>query len=50
MKQESNKQKAMEGTDGGLHPAVDGQSQGKARQGQYHTSDDIKDVSYVIYT
>ena len=29
MEQESNRQKTMEGTDGGLHPAVDGQSQGE---------------------
>ena len=27
--QESNRQKTMEGTDGGLHPAVDGQSLGE---------------------
>ena len=27
--QESNRQKAMEDTDGGLHPAVDGQSLGE---------------------
>ena len=26
MKQESNRQRTMEGIDGGLHPAVDGQS------------------------
>ena len=26
MKQESNRQKTMEDIDGGLHPAVDGQS------------------------
>ena len=25
MKQESNRQRTMEGIDGGLHPAVDGQ-------------------------
>ena len=29
MKQESNRQKTMEDIDGGLHPAVDGQSLGK---------------------
>ena len=29
MKQESNRQRTMEGTDGGLHPAVDGQSLGE---------------------
>ena len=29
MKQESNRQKTMEDIDGGLHPAVDGQSQGE---------------------
>ena len=29
MKQESNRQKAMEDIDGGLHPAVDGQSLGE---------------------
>ena len=28
MKQESNRQRTMEDTDGGLHPAVDGQSVG----------------------
>ena len=27
LQQESNRQKTMEDTDGGLHPAVDGQSQ-----------------------
>ena len=26
LEQEGNRQKTMEGTDGGLHPAVDGQS------------------------
>ena len=29
LEQESNRQKTMEGTDGGLHPAVDGQSLGE---------------------
>ena len=29
MKQKSNRQKTMEDTDGGLHPAVDGQSLGE---------------------
>ena len=29
MKQESNRQKTIEDIDGGLHPAVDGQSQGE---------------------
>ena len=29
LKQESNRQKTMEGIDGGLHPAVDGQSLGE---------------------
>ena len=29
MKQESNRQRTMEGIDGGLHPAVDGQSLGE---------------------
>ena len=29
LEQESNSQKAMENTDGGLHPAVDGQSLGE---------------------
>ena len=29
MDQESNRQKTMEGTDEGLHPAVDGQSLGE---------------------
>ena len=29
MKQESNRQRTMEDTDGGLHLAVDGQSLGK---------------------
>ena len=29
VKQESNRQRTMEGTDGGLHPAVDGQSLGE---------------------
>ena len=29
LEQESNRQKAMEDTDGGLHPAVDGQSLGE---------------------
>ena len=29
LKQESNRQKAMEDIDGGLHPAVDGQSLGE---------------------
>ena len=29
MNQESNRQKAMEDIDGGLHPAVDGQSLGE---------------------
>ena len=30
LEQESNRQKATEDTDGGLHPAVDGQSLGEA--------------------
>ena len=29
LEQESNRQKTMEDTDGGLHPAVDGQSLGE---------------------
>ena len=29
MKQESNRQRTMEGIDGGPHPAVDGQSLGE---------------------
>ena len=29
LEQESNRQMTMEGIDGGLHPAVDGQSLGK---------------------
>ena len=29
LEQESNRQKVMEGIDGGLHPAVDGQSLGE---------------------
>ena len=29
VEQESNRQKTMEGIDGGLHPAVDGQSLGE---------------------
>ena len=29
LEQESNRQRTMEGTDGGLHPAVDGQSLGE---------------------
>ena len=29
MKQESNRQRTMEGIDGGLHPAVDGRSLGE---------------------
>ena len=29
LRQESNRQKTMEDTDGGLHPAVDGQSLGE---------------------
>ena len=29
MKQESNRQRTMEDTDGGLHPTVDGQSPGE---------------------
>ena len=29
LEQESNRQRAMEGTEGGLHPAVDGQSLGE---------------------
>ena len=29
LEQESNRQKAMEDSDGGLHPAVDGQSLGE---------------------
>ena len=29
LEQESNRQKTMEGIDGGLHPAVDGQSLGE---------------------
>ena len=29
MKQESNRQRTMEGTDGGLHPAVNGQGLGE---------------------
>ena len=29
LEQESNRQKKTEGTDGGLHPAVDGQSLGE---------------------
>ena len=29
LEQESNRQKAMENTDGGLHPAVDGQNLGE---------------------
>ena len=29
LEQESNRQKTMEGSDGGLHPAVDGQSLGE---------------------
>ena len=31
MKQESNRQKTMEDINGGLHPAVDGQSQDEGR-------------------
>ena len=31
LEQESNRQKTMEDIDGGLHPAVDGQSLGKGR-------------------
>ena len=31
LKQESIRQKTMEGIDGGLHPAVDGQRQGRTR-------------------
>ena len=33
MKQESNRQKIMEDIDGGLHPAVYGQSLGERRKG-----------------
>ena len=29
LEQESNRQRTMKGTDGGLHPAVDGQSLGE---------------------
>ena len=32
--QKSNRQNAMEDIDGALHPALDGQSLGKARQGK----------------
>ena len=32
LEQESNRQKTMEGIDGGLHPAVDGQSLGERRK------------------
>ena len=35
--QESNRQKTMEGTDGGLHPAVDGQSPGERK---------VKEIAY----
>ena len=39
MKQESNRQKTMEGIDGGLHPAVDGQSLGEGETGKQQTED-----------
>ena len=34
MKDESNRQKTMEGVDGELHPAVDGQSLGEKVKGK----------------
>ena len=34
LEQESNRQKAMEDTDGGLHPAMDGQSLGEGEEEQ----------------
>ena len=39
LEQESNKQKAMEDIDGGLHPAVDGQSLGEGETGKQQTED-----------
>ena len=44
MKQESNRQRTMEDIDGGLHPAVDGQSLG---EGEMVT---LKIVSAVVIT
>ena len=42
MKQESNRQRTMEDIDGGLHPAVDGQSPGEGETGkQQRTMEDI---------
>ena len=32
LERESNRQRTMAGTDGGLHPAVDGQSLGEGEQ------------------
>ena len=40
LEQESNRQKTMEYTDGGLHPAVDGQSLGEG-EGEMDLPDDI---------
>ena len=37
LEQESSRQRTMEGTDGGLHPAVDGQSLGE--RGKQQTED-----------
>ena len=37
VKQESNRQRTMEGIDGGLHPAMNGQSQGET--GKQQTED-----------
>ena len=36
LEQESNRQEAMEDIDGGLHPAVDGQSLGEGEGGGIH--------------
>ena len=40
MKQESNRQKTMEGIEGGLHPAVDGQSLGEC---------EVEFTTYIIW-
>ena len=42
--QESNRQKAMEETDGGLHPTVDGQSEGEVKWLSCQTSDVLMSV------
>ena len=36
LEQESNRQRAMEDTDGGLHPAVDRESIGEIKVKRYH--------------